>query len=687
VLLDLNGTAWVTDFGLAKVAGQEDLTHTGDLVGTLRYMAPERFRGQADRRSDVYALGLTLYELLALRPAYDESDRARLIRQVTEEDPPRLTRLDPTIPRDLATVVHKAMAREPAQRYATAGALAADLGRFLEDRPIVARRPSLLDRAAKWSRRYRAAVMAGAAGLVLALAVLCGSLGWIVRDRAARSELTEQEVNRALLELASYWDRARWPEALDAAKRAEGFLAVEGSDRLRQRVGELRKDLEMVLGLEDIRLARAPHRSEVDRDSDREADASYAQAFRDYGIDVEALEPSKAAERIRARAIARELTMALDHWVKVRRDARPADPRSWNRLIAVAQAADPDEWRNRVRDAVAAHDRAALVHLASSAPIGDLPVQTASLLGGALESEHAQSLLRRVQRDHTDDFWINFQLAWSLDFAPGPHQDLDEAIRFYTAALAVRRGSAATWVWLGKALRHRGRRDEAFAAYQKAIETNTDSFRARAALGDALLEEGRLDEAIVQYRKAVELKPDDARAFDVLAGALARVPGQGAEAIGHYEKAIALRPDDPEARNSLAWFLATGPEARLRDPSRAVQLGDRAVELAPKRGAYWNTLGVARYRAGNWDGAIAALEKSSALQGHTSFDGFFLAMARWKRGQRDEARRVYDRAVRWMNFFKPSDGELRRFHAEAAELLQIEDRVPSEMKTTTTHSP
>ena len=149
ILLDVYGTAWVTDFGLAKVIGEEGLTATGDLVGTLRYMPPERFRGHADRRGDVYGLGLTLYELLALEPAFDESDRIQLIRRVTDEGPPRLCKDDPSIPRDLATIVHKAMSREPADRYPSAGELAADLRRFLDDRPILARRPSLMDRALK----------------------------------------------------------------------------------------------------------------------------------------------------------------------------------------------------------------------------------------------------------------------------------------------------------------------------------------------------------------------------------------------------------------------------------------------------------------------------------------------------------------------------------------------------------
>src|SRR5262249_37635124 len=109
LLLDTRGTVWVTDFGLAKAADSEDLTHTGDIVGTVRYLAPERFRGQADARGDVYALGLTLYELLTLRPAFDEADRNQLIAQVLHAGPPRPRQLCPDVPRDLETIVLKAM--------------------------------------------------------------------------------------------------------------------------------------------------------------------------------------------------------------------------------------------------------------------------------------------------------------------------------------------------------------------------------------------------------------------------------------------------------------------------------------------------------------------------------------------------------------------------------------------------
>src|SRR5205807_6340254 len=113
LLLDAAGIIWLTDFGLAKDEA-DGLTDPGTVVGTLRYMAPERFRGEADARSDLYALGLTLYELLTLRPAFDQEDRDRLILQVTTEVPPRPRSLNPEIPRDLETIVLKAIEHEPA---------------------------------------------------------------------------------------------------------------------------------------------------------------------------------------------------------------------------------------------------------------------------------------------------------------------------------------------------------------------------------------------------------------------------------------------------------------------------------------------------------------------------------------------------------------------------------------------
>ena len=216
LLLDVRGTLWVTDFGLAKLSDSEDLTHTGDILGTLRYMAPERFRGHSDVRSDVYGLGLTLYELLALRPAFDEADRSRLIDMVTRAELPQLSKLAPTIPRDLATIVHKAIACDPSDRYSTAGELATDLTRFLEDRPIRARPLSLVGVAWRWSRRNKA--VACLLGLVAALAAALstGAMIAVERDRAVAQR--ETQASRIADTKANEATRARTESDANAAR-------------------------------------------------------------------------------------------------------------------------------------------------------------------------------------------------------------------------------------------------------------------------------------------------------------------------------------------------------------------------------------------------------------------------------------------------------------------------------------
>ncbi len=186
LMLDADGHVWVTDFGLAKVEGSEGPTQTGDIVGTLRYMPPERFDGWSDPRSDVYSLGVTLYELLTLRPAFEGPNRARLLEHVLHDPPAPPRAHDPNIPRDLETIVLKAMAKEPSDRYATAQALAEDLTRFLQDRTITARRAGAAERAWRWCRRNPlvAALAASVAALVLALAA--GSTAtalWLGRSR------------------------------------------------------------------------------------------------------------------------------------------------------------------------------------------------------------------------------------------------------------------------------------------------------------------------------------------------------------------------------------------------------------------------------------------------------------------------------------------------------------------------
>ena len=143
---------WITDFGLAK-GDDEGLSHTGDILGTIRYMAPERFRGEGDARADVYALGLTLYELITLRPGFAASDRLELIERIKTEEPHRPRSIDGRIPRDLETIVLKAIEKDPKARYQSAQAMGEDLGRFLDDEPIRARQVSAVERYWRLARR------------------------------------------------------------------------------------------------------------------------------------------------------------------------------------------------------------------------------------------------------------------------------------------------------------------------------------------------------------------------------------------------------------------------------------------------------------------------------------------------------------------------------------------------------
>jgi eukaryotic-like serine/threonine-protein kinase len=193
LLLDSDGGIWIADFGLAKAAEQDDVTWTGDVVGTLSYLAPERFERDADPRSDVCSLGLTLYEMLTLRRAFEARDRAGLIHQISQQEvqPPR--KLNPLIPRDLETITLKAIARDPEDRYETAGTLAADLQNFLEDRPILARRMSAPERLTRWCRRNRAvASLTAAVAVLLVLVTAVATIGY-ARESFERRRATIQQ--------------------------------------------------------------------------------------------------------------------------------------------------------------------------------------------------------------------------------------------------------------------------------------------------------------------------------------------------------------------------------------------------------------------------------------------------------------------------------------------------------------
>jgi serine/threonine protein kinase/WD40 repeat protein len=263
LLLDAQGNVWVTDFGLSRFADNADLTQSREIVGTLRYMAPERLRGTSDGRSDVYSLGATLYEMVALRPPFDEADEIRLMERIRNDAPPPPRQLDPNLPRDLETILQKALARDPKDRFSSAGALAEELRRFIDGRPIRSRPVSVPEQFWRWCKRdpWLAGASISAAAVTVALAVVSTAAAIVYRVERNRSDAASLDARWRAVDAYTAQARAgrfsRRPgqrfETLDAVKQAVKLLGglPPGPDSASRR-DELRDLAIAALALPDL---------------------------------------------------------------------------------------------------------------------------------------------------------------------------------------------------------------------------------------------------------------------------------------------------------------------------------------------------------------------------------------------------------------------------------------------------
>jgi tetratricopeptide (TPR) repeat protein len=238
-----------------------------------------------------------------------------------------------------------------------------------------------------------------------------------------------------------------------------------------------------------------------------------------------------------------------------------------------------------------------------------------------------------------------------------------EPVRLPSSRLR-RQEMARTYYNLGGLLADLRHREKAEIAFRDAIEIQ--------------------DHLISEFPRVGSYRLDLARTHFSL-GRLRDLAGEHGDAAAEYRRAAELEPDDAALLNDLAWFFATCPDPAERDPKTAVRLARRAADLNPHRWEFWNTLGVALYRARDWNASIEALQKSiqqsagvfsappHTRTGGDSFDWFFLAMAHWQRGEKEQAHKWYEQAVQWMDKNQPANEELRRFRAEAAELLGAKD--------------
>jgi tetratricopeptide (TPR) repeat protein len=700
VMVGAFGEVQVMDWGLAKRMQQAEGkqpgcslptapcllpsgTQAGAILGTPAYMAPEQARGEVgtlDERADVFGLGAILCEVLTGGPPFG-CGRVSPREQAKHGDlSDAFARLDGCgADAALIALAKGCLSARPEDRPRDAAEVARQVTAYREGvekrlRAVEMERAAAEARAQEAVARARAERQArrltlGLAACVLLTLAVGGGTAWYLRHRhlqqvaddaqreteQARKEAERaQEVGGSLAVVDGYLAQAperRRAEDRDRAwaalERAEGRLADSSDDALHCRVRQARLELEqvrrdqkMIAKLEEAWLQMAaPGKEEFDREG---ADRLFRQAFTDYGLDVDRLTPEEAGKRLAASPVAEDLIVALDSWARVLRDFRAVE-----KLRAIASQADRDGWRKRLRSLDAGKDRAAICQLAAAPLPERLAPSTIILLADQLrfagEKAKALEVLRQAQRQHPGDFWLCFELA-GHSFRRGS-TGYEDAVRYLTAALALRPQSAVACYSLGLALAKQNKLDEAVAACRKAIELRPDYAEAYHNLGTALQQQKKLDEAVTAYRKAIELKPESALAFNNLGTTLLGL-NKLDEAVAALRKAIALKPDEAVAYSNLGGALAA--QKKLEE---AVAAYRKAIDLEPEYAEAYNNLGTAFLQQEQLDEAVAAYRKAVALKPDYALAYKNLGTALGKQQKPDEAIAAYRKAVA----LKPDD--------------------------------
>jgi serine/threonine protein kinase/tetratricopeptide (TPR) repeat protein len=703
LMIDGLGALWVTDFGLARTAADAGLTMTGDVIGTLRYMSPEQAlakHGLVDHRTDVYSLGATLYELVTGTPAIEGTDRQEILHRIAFQDvvPPR--QREPRIPLDLETILLKALAIEPAARYASAQDLADDLRRFVEDRPIRARRPSLLGVGVRWTRRHQGAVLAAMGMLLVLTAVLAVSVVLLVREKA--------KTNEALRRADA---KNRW------ARRAVNDMYSRVAEQW---------------------LAHEPHMTEVQK--------RFLQQALDFYEELAAEESADPDERLeRAVAFRRMGDIRGGGWH--RSEGAEANYRQAVAVCAALTDEFPDHADYRAELGRCRRALGKLLADHEQLEEGEKELLAAlSLLkanaGGSGSSMEALGDLGDAQ-EYLSELWLQMgktrQAAEALAESVRLRKQLAESL---PGSAAAKEKLAFGYLCQGEFLANLRQLPEAADALGKALDLFDHDLDAstvtpwlRSTLGgggnntlaDVLLDLHRPEEAAETVGRALAIRrrvngdfPNMPYCWHGLAmtycnqgrilihrGRREEARDSFAEAVRFQEKAAADNPQHLGLRQNLAllyadlaWFDLLGPVPE-RDAREALRLAQKATELIPDLPAYWTVVGVAHYRLGDWANATACLERAVQLNDRTdqplrgwvadtgilkrmaerqartalALNWFFLAMCQSRRGLKDEAAKSYERALqRWeaQQIDEPSHAaELQATRCEAAELLGL----------------
>ena len=609
----------VIDFGVAKATEQKLTERTlftqyGTMVGTLEYMSPEQAEMSAlgvDTRSDIYSLGVLLYELLTgstplSSKRMKEAAFAEILRLIKDEEPPKpSTRLSDSgealasisaqrhmepaklmklVRGELDWIIMKTLEKDRNRRYETANGFAQDLQRYLNDEPVQACPPSVAYRLRKFARRNK--------GPVFAASAIVATLLLLVVGLAVSNCLIAEERNQKTKALAEK------EQAL-----VQKNLALDHAEAERQR-----------------------------------AERNFLKA------------------RIALKGILTEAAMGLGEWNTMAPSLRRRFSQgtiNFYQGVLEQEGADPS----------LQHEKAVAYRDISRVHRSWKEYQEAEKF-----IRQSIAILDRLDKEHPKRHEYRHQLAYSHNI-------------------------------LGTVLHAAKRPAEAEAAFQQAVDLYEKMILSEGPLSHLCSElvtsytplirlqknRGALEDA-ERTASRIGLLPIDVSHRSAFAsmlytqGLIEQATKQYEEAVRQYEKATRLKADDPKALNNFSWLLATCPVTQVRDVERAVELAEKSVTLVPTERSYWNTLGAARYRTGDWKAAIDALDKSMELgKGGDSNEWFFLAMAHWQLGEKGKAHEYFDQAVQWMDtniargHDQPRGRELLRFRAEAAELLGVKD--------------
>lgn len=497
ILLTPDGVAKISDFGLASQQdSREELTISGTRMGTPCYMAPEQIQssiGKITTATDIYALGGILYEMLTGKPSVPVNTMSEAERWVADRMPTPRIQATLRVPTDLETICFKCLEREPSRRYATAAELANDLDRFLHGQPIQARPMGQLERAWRWMRREPSvAALTFCAILLAVMGIIVSMREW----RIAHWQRAEMERWGKRFAFVSELEReGRFKEARAMLQQ----VTEEGSETLQAEIARAKADLDVVERFDSIRMSRGTFTEggNIDHPS---SSLQYENAFREAGFGSPGDDIEKVARRIRSSPVRSMILAALDDWAVGAADSK----RRW--ILEVARAIDPDPWRNRARDPHNWNDIKHIEELANAAQIEREPLNLLVALGSRWRQLDGDPLefLKKVQRHHPNDFWLNFELGYLHGMV-----DTREAIGYCRAALAVRPNATVIHYNLGVYHSILDQEDIALEHFQHVLAIDARDSLAHSQISRSYATLGDFDRAERHGREALQLTPHD----------------------------------------------------------------------------------------------------------------------------------------------------------------------------------